>query len=450
MKKELTPKPSINRKDWADYQAILKEIEQLARLDAAGLMDRFRTHPEDAFSDLPRPGGGTVPFTRNGDVRFEQIARRGLRTMGAGGKRHHLTDVITALKVKFVSWQTSSLELSAERAHRLFEDAIAEVEAEHTALTHFLPCSLVAHHEPNRFRIGPVTFVLSSLFLSENETRIRQSEARGLQTGLAYEELAKFFSRFTWVASIEIAACAPDVSEKRARRIVQMALDLFKLCIGRARASDVRQGHDHNLPKETATLVLRQPEGFDLSWSRKMFDAVINDAWHLQISQIPFWKSAELVIEEYARNWEDMAEPYERFFDGLTWHGEAVSDPEPQSRLIKFWMAIERIVSLRANDDITCKAALLASKTSSDFAQQSKKVQQLYSRRSSVIHGSARRSRDESVLHAADTEELSRQVISAYLSMLMKLRADGDVSIDRLKAEYEKLRRRSVSARRKP
>jgi hypothetical protein len=442
----MIPNSILARKDFSDYEFVAQEVERLLKLEPRELLTYFAEHPEDGLCALPRPGGGDLPFTLEGERRFHQIALRGLHAMGTAAQRHYLPEVVRALKFEFVSRQSRSASITDENAHDLFEASVSGLTAAYTPLVHFIPCCIVVHTQPPRFKIGPVNFVLRDIFFKENNSALLESQGSAGGSQGSYDEVQRFFSRFRWVATVPMGACDPTVSKDGARKFVQLALDVFKLFIGSARAAGVRQGHDHTAPVETANLV-SHPERFSFSWGRKMYDAVVVDDWYDIMSKWEAWTLAELAIEEYFQAWGDVAEPYQRFLDALTWHGEAVSDPEPQSRLVKFWIAIERTVSLRSNDDVTLKAALLSSKHGMDFQNQFKKCQRLCGKRSSIIHGSALRESDQFIPDALAVEALSRTVISSYLFLLDNMRRKGEVSVEGLKAEFNQLRTQFGSPR---
>src|SRR2546426_4398244 len=342
---------SLARKDFRDYQFILEELERLLKMSPAELLTYFGQHREDAFYTLPRGSGGELPFTKKGETHFQEIAIRGLEALGADGRKHFLPSVVDALKSEFMSERTEDPPLTEDNAHEVFDTAIAKVETEFRQLTHFVPCSIVIHQEPSRFKIGPVEFVLRDLFFKENEAALLRSQesATGFEWG--HEELRKFFNRFFWVASVTIDAADKKISRDRARKAIQMALDVLKLFIGTARAAGIRQGYDHGMPTETASLVSVEAGTFSLSLRRGRHDAVLMDHWYDGISRSEPWQLAESVVTAFLTRWDDLPEPHQRFMDGLRWHGEGVSDPEPQSRLVKFWVAIERVVSLRSRDN---------------------------------------------------------------------------------------------------
>jgi hypothetical protein len=238
---------------------------------------------------------------------------------------------------------------------------------------------------------------------------------------------------------VTIEAADGEVSTDRARKVIQMSLDLLKLIVGKERGAGIRQAYDHALPTQTASLVSAEGKGFAPSWGSRSHDAILNEDWYEMISKSNAWRIGESVLQSYSNAWEEPREPYQRFLDALRWHGEGISDPEPHSRLVKYWTAIERMVSLRSNDNVTRKAALLSCRDAQDFPDQFQKCQRLHGKRSAVVHGSASRGVEESEAIASEVENLSKGIICSFLSLLRNLEATGQCDRKALEAEFQLL-----------
>lgn len=433
--------PRVNRarKDFKDFKFIGQELGRLLDMQPSELRKHLVEHPEDFFATLSGPDGDALFFTAEGERRFRQIAVRGLDAIGAARRKHFLPEIVEKLKAEFIGRKVAKFIISEENAHDLFDASLAAATAEHVPLVHFIPCSVVAGDRPPRFDIGPVSFVLSKTFLEENDLALRKCLDMTQGPQWAYEGIHRFFAGFHWVARVSVDACEPTVSQRRARKIAQFALDLFKLIVGSGRASNVRQGYDLGMPISTATLISPEPDRFSFSLHREAHDVALADSWHSVLLSSRGWKIAESVVETYSKTWDDLPEPLQRFLDGLTWHGEAVSDLEPQSRLVKFWIAIERVVCLQRSDNITRRAAVLTSKDRSDFENRFKVCQSLYGKRSSVIHGSAARGSEDFLALALSTENLSRAVLSSYLFIVENLRRHNQLTNSALKLAFGRL-----------
>ena len=405
----------LSRKDEKDYGFIVDEMSRFAKFVPGDLKKHYEDHPEDRLLFIPHPERGSLPISKAGHQRFWQIAERGLTAMGSEGKKYTISRVVHALELEFVRRLRDCPDsITDVSAHDIFVFVSKEIQAKHEPLEHFVPCTVVAHTVPPKFAIGPVAFTLRKNFFEENEPTLQlEDESR-------FNSLKEFFSQFMWVASVTVPASDREISTTRARIVIQYALNLFKLFVGSSRASRVRQGYSLGGPGYSSQLT-RGSQGFFIGWSRKMQDALVADDWHSYFSQSDAWKIAEGMIQLSLTDWNPLPELQQRFLDALTWHGEAISEPEPRGRLLKFWAAIERAVSTGTKVDVTKRAALLYSGQPEEFPNKFLLCQRLYSIRSSLIHGGKSHNIDAIGLDALKTEHISRDVLVASLYLFQKL-----------------------------
>jgi hypothetical protein len=84
-----TDRLTLSRKDYADYEFIVKESERLIALgDIKQRMKYYSEHKEDALSALLGSEGRALECTRQGAQRFTQIVARGLEALGPPARRH--------------------------------------------------------------------------------------------------------------------------------------------------------------------------------------------------------------------------------------------------------------------------------------------------------------------------------------------------------------------------
>jgi hypothetical protein len=271
---------TLSRKDYADYEFIYGEIKKLLGLSATELISYYQQHPEDRLHWLNRPDGFMFMFTLAGEKRFGQILDRGLKALGDEAHKHDRAKLLQKLKTELVIRAMNGSELTEGNAHNIFESAVTRLSSAHVVLTHYVPCSLVAHRKQTQWTVAQALISVSGQ--NENET-----------------------------------------------------------------------------------------------------------------SEIP-----------------------QRFLDGLAWHSDAISESDLPSRIIKFWTAIERVVTLKNGDPVTQRAALFNSKSKAEYPGKYKAAQSLYSKRSQIVHGTARRS--ESWYHdaAVESELFSQSVLFNYLNLL--------------------------------
>lgn len=437
----------LSRKDYADYEFVVRESERLLAMGIEARMEYYRDHREDVLSALWGKGGGSLECTRQGTQRFAQIVARGLEALGRNALKHSATTLTSALKAKFVD---NALEICAatteENAHDIFTSVVHEVEQGYKELTHYIPCSFAAHKEPVSLAIGPVQFVPRETFMQENDAALRDGREAESSSAWRYEELKRFFSVFDWVACVRVPPCDRSVSEQRSREVTQRALDLFKLIVGGEGARRVGQGHSLMAPNVLANLTSSDTDDFSISWSRQVPGAIVPDGWYRQVSEFKPWRTAESIISDHWKNWANIPEPQQRFLDALSWHGDGLCDPDTQAATLKFWTAIERVVSFREGDPVTRRAALLSVSDASQFSTRFKQCQSLYTHRSRILHGNECCKTPKSSGIVIQMEELSKKILMFYLSMVAELQAKGTLTRHAMQdvfTKYEELSRKA-------
>lgn len=408
---------TLARKDYNDYEFILQEIGQLAVLNGPELMKYYSEHRHDALHMLQASSGNYLPATNAATGRFEQIVSRGLAALGKEGHRFDPNKVLGALKREFAVFleNPGDRTLTDENAHDLFKAAVQSVGSSHEALTHYIPCSVVAEVNPDRFTIGPVTFSLMEHFLKEHSGTLRQSGHWLGEKGFAVFE--SLFSEFLWVASIAVPKCDLSVSRERASTGVQAALDLFKLFVGGDRARYVGHAYSHAPRFKLANLASSDLVTFRFSFSAQSPNAIVADDWFRYFSRAPEWKVANALLLAYWHSWGRASEPVVRFGEALAWHGDAISERDANARVVKFWTAIERVVTLKEGDPVVARAATISIVEDAEDAKWLSYCQKSYGQRSNIVHGAKRYDALQSGRIAARAESLSRNVLLGYLSL---------------------------------
>lgn len=449
------PNSRIAEEDYRDYEFILADLERNIGLSPEQQIERFRADPWAAFSGLKAANGFDLPLSREAQNRFSLIASRGLKEVGPSAQAHSFNRVVQALKEGLSSMIQSGFVPGADDAHEIFRSALRNLSAGYKEVIYHVPCSVVAERTYPKFNIGPVEFALRDQFFAENESAIQQFVADSSNQKVAEILLARtraFYSEFQWIGSVAISPCDSEVSRPRARREIQKALDVFKLFVGGARASHVKQAYDLTTASAYAELVSSPTGTFSVGTGGKMRDAILNDQWYQQVTSSPAWAPMGAVLLNYHDAGDSLDEIQTRFLDALSWHSDAISEQEPGAKIIKFWTSIERI--LRASPgDIDTRAAVLSSNTAREFEKHSQRFDQAYrKRRNDVVHGNANRASESWYSEAVGaSEEASKNVLFQYLYSIPRIRVlGGTTDRKKLKAwlrsldgDAERLRKRS-------
>jgi hypothetical protein len=175
------------------------------------------------------------------------------------------------------------------------------------------------------------------------------------------------------------------VGEDRAREAIQSSVDLFKLFVGSSRGARIGHAYLAGLPRYSSTLY-SDSVGFHTTQTWAWGNATVKDDWLDDVVGFRPWIFGEEAISERLQSWERLPDPVQRFLDALAWHGDGVSEPNAAARILKFWTAIERTVSLRIRDKVSTRAAIFSA-DANEFPGQFEKCQRLYSLRSEIVHG---------------------------------------------------------------
>lgn len=327
--------------------------------------------------------------------------------------------------------------LTDENAHDLFRKAVQSVAELHEALTHYIPCSVVSQTKPDKFTIGPVTFSLMEHFLKEHSEGLRQSGDWLGEKG--FSKFRSFFSEFLWVAAIAVPKCDLSVSQERARNGVQAALDLFKLFVGGNRARYV--GHAYGTAPRFRLSDLASRDGgiFRLSFRAQSPDAIVADDWPRLFTPAPEWKVANALLLTYWHSWGKAPEPVVRFWEALAWHGDAISEPDANARVVKFWTAIERAVTLKQGDRVVKRAAAISIEENEVYPEWLGYCEKSYVYRSNIVHGTKRYAPLQSKRMAAHAERLSRNVLLGYLAFAGEAGSLKALTKDHLQRMFKKI-----------
>jgi hypothetical protein len=412
------PLARISAKDCEDYAFIGRELERLATLPIEAQIANFRGDPWGSLFTLKGANGSEFPLSRAGQERFVQIAKRGLKALGAAAADHRIERVLEKLKDELSTSVLNGFVPTDENSHTIFSIAIEKLKSEYKEVTHYIPCSLVSQRRTENFNIGPVSFQLRERFIKDNGHRIVTLEVESKNAEFAQNlrtRLYSFFGDCQWVASITIPACDEKVSRRRAHSVLQKALDVFKLFVGSARASDVKQAYDLRTPSDYVDLSSSSGTFFFVIGGRS-HDAILNDEWYEQVVTQPALPIITRILWNYCARRSDSDELQARFLDGISWHSDAISEQDSGARIVKFWIAIERILGSSREANLCSRAAVLISDNPADFRKRAQDLSTAYQRRSAVVHGSANRA-NESWYETAMriSEEASSVVLFQYL-----------------------------------
>jgi len=409
-----------------DVEFILSECVRFSKMDSADLQN---IPAFEALSFLPHPSGrgimicGVSAYQRIGDIADLAISR----SLYTG--RIHRQSVIEKLKQVIVQRFLCELrELEAREVSKAVNWAINSAAKGTSDTVHLIPCHLGHTKNPEKFSIGPVMFertdsVIHRLRADFDDFVDREPNENNKDTARFYRDKSiEYYNTFGWIAEIKIAGCDNLISESRATRIVQYAIDCVHLLVGSHHSKHIRIGGPSFAPDRRAKIVLNAEGKLSISASVDWLSDGLPEGWWKALNSKDRVELLALIgcAIEAGCGLPHPAPLAQRFLDAVSWFGEAVRDPFRASRLIKYVTAIERILSTKNEEKLAetlaDRGSAMAMIVEGDSREvMRRKFKSVYDLRSRLVHGS--RSPHDLGLGQGliDAEQLTRSVLFGAL-----------------------------------
>lgn len=377
---------------------VLAEVERLQRLiREQGLAALPR---EDALNWLPDPrdNGFHILCGREAAKRIGLLAEHAAR--GAGISRQverksidrHLRAILSR---RFIGEDRA---VSLGEVEQALAEAGRLAAAERASRIHFVPCHLVFVQDPPQFAIGPVRFLTKARFRARLAGPLWASRDYLRRDHRFVRDLIAYYGSFRWVAEIDIPDCDRKTSEARAIEVATRAIDCLHLLIGPGHSRRMRVGGP-DLTRGLRGSFAISDDGLELEAGYPSAGHVGFEAgWFAEFETHPDWGR---VLALCGLALEAAIEPglkrplSHRFLDAIHWYGEAVRDPNPAARAVKYVMALERLLMTEGRNDkiaptIVERLAALCCEPGSpnSYEQWRSDAQTAYSLRSKLVHGS--------------------------------------------------------------
>jgi hypothetical protein len=352
------------------------------------------------------------------------------------------------------------LEANEETAALLLQDAFATLKKSLIVTEHYFPCVFFPGGSSDEFSVGPVTFVRRKKFFQDKKLAFRQSieiEAaahithvntlvtQGFSRARSYNEAEsrqlvrslqaraiRMYRRYPWVACVRVVDCDENISQERAARAVDMALHVVRVLLGAQSTKRLTLAWSQSEPIHAAHLYADSKNVIKTSLSWSSLEPVGVSNWHEELMRYP----TELdVLGSALRTIADPVEIYhlhQRLIDAIHWFGDAATDSNPSSSIVKYVSVIERLFfGVRSSDRKKTFANRIASVLKAFGCDESvsahEKACKVYQDRSNFLHGEYSPTKDVEHKIVCDAENLSRMCLlcSAQLYPMM-LRAFGN------------------------
>lgn len=363
------------------------------------MLDRGeRTSRNDWFRTIPHPSGcGSLPVGRDAYDRIgalaAEAARRGniTRRTDPATLRAELTKRLTQMFV------TEGIEPDRKSVARLLREVHQAISAGFDTQVHVLPCHLSAIAEDAALDFGPVKFIgraAARRLLARGllNSRRRDVDAYRRDRSVIVQGL-KFYAGYRWFAAVTITHSDGRRSAELARRAATSALDCLQLLIGARHSRRMTlYGPGSSYERSFSLGVARDELSFSMTTS-SVGEVGLPAGWiaTLQADYSIAIERIGVILESVAQ--ADLDRPLSRrFLDAAQWFGEAVRDPSPSTRLIKYVLALERLVltgeAFGLTETVSARvAALCIGLDDRDPAALKADFKRVYDMRSKLAHG---------------------------------------------------------------
>jgi len=375
--------------DRRDLQRICDGLAAYATSDPKAIMERLKTHKEDALCTVrDYSGNGDLMCTRNGYNAIIQLAERHRESLPVPDD-YSVDELVEGIRRHVV--RTIVDEDDDTAAAHLLSEATNEARKNHKQRTYHFPCVVVPFEEPSLFRIGTVTFTAAKSFPNVFQQELQSYVKEHSDEKYANERVQKFqeyLLSFGWLATVCVPPCAESISKRRAEAAVTTAINLLRLVFGVHYGRDMRVAHTaFTQPSKTEYAVTRNGK-IHFAWARTFSGALVEKTWYLQMQNWQgFWNLAGHLLETTVAG--KRSEISARVEDALTWFGESAFEDAPGKRIVNFVAALERLTTTESfsSHKFCSRVAMLAYDDEKEFHKAYWDAYAIHIARSQVIHG---------------------------------------------------------------
>jgi hypothetical protein len=464
------PKTSKEEQNIADATFVIEELNRFITMDPRDVIRHIREHPEDAFATLRGPRGGILFCGKTAYDRFEQIADRTIKRGSAEEKTFDRRDYVRALRDAFAKvFIEGAKPVTQGSVMRFINRARELATADLVHVTHHLPCVVFYDRAPDHFSVGPVTFTTRERFLAQQEEELRryrnsnfsafaaglrkrQSELSDAEVEAESAEFAdkhiegirSYYLEYEWVASVLIPPAHGSVSQLRAERTVDAALDVLRLFVPTF-PERYRRANAPKTPFHTRELMTNASGRLISAMRQGGRGAPALEGWYEGVmSDAPeLWQEFERAIGRLTKG-DKPDELTQRLVDALNWFGQAVVEANPAAAIVKYTAALERLTITGHVDQgleamvIKHVAFLNGDRTDKSAREIIDDLGKLYQMRSDLMHGSLSPYDDSVPAVLRIGWEVTRWSLLRAALVFRSLRASGKANRKDLGTVYEK------------
>lgn len=447
--------------NFRDFSHIIGEMNHFTQLINDNKFSEISREDHLRFIDNPNEIGHKT-IGRRGSLLFQEVSKRALNADETIRYRASLQTIRKAIEWHFADQILKSKKrLTSDLADKIVGKAVKYVrENKIKTVTHYIPCILAQETDRPEFSIGQVRFQTTDAFFEEYGSKItehtKSTEAKftqdekllilGARSRLLLakdhgwpvveikksaryfeDNLREYFSSYRWIASTKTEGFDNTIGERVARASVETALNIMRLFIGGYHADHFRLGGGFRDESKGVTLTEDQQGKLLISTTRRNEDATLGDDWldFLFSPESEGWIHTAGSLISFIQSGISVPLLYQRLIDALWWYGEAVSEPLPHAKVIRYANALEVFLGTSSKDishQLALRASYLCSKdVISEGSEWYDKTKKFYDARSRLVHGRMSPMDPEIDEYVSLGESISSKVLMDGLSWTLYL-----------------------------
>ena len=352
---------------------INRQLFRFAKMPPNELMAYLRKHPKDAFCQIPHPkGSGNLQCGSLAWNKLGELADLTLKLDSGLGRRVSRQQARKAVTNAFVTNVLQEVrEVNQETAMMVLQDALAILKNKLVVREHYLPCVLFDDDAPTEFSVGPVTFTQNAKFFKDKKSVFRHSVDVNTDAHIEYVNAAitqgflrenapnqdesrqivrkiqaravKAYRDYPWIASIKVTDCDERTSQERAVQATELALHIIRILLGAEPTRKIRLAWSRSNALHTAHLYADVHGVIHASVGANALGPVGVINWYKELIkgdlELAILGSALIPIV----NPIETSHLHQRLIDAINWFGDAATDANTSSSIVKYVSAIERL-----------------------------------------------------------------------------------------------------------
>ncbi|WP_188661957.1 HEPN domain-containing protein [Terasakiella brassicae] len=337
---------------------------------------------------FPAPTGGSYSAPKSVRERLYALAEKSLQNTPKLKGKMTINEFAEYLRPEIARIIYNKAIPDKDTVTKLLQRVRKKAVNDLKTLTHYFPCSLASDSRQMEFSIGPVTFT------SQKKWQEFISSEKHDNKDKYFDEARKYYSKFKWIASVDIEECSAQISEERAKKALEISLEALSAVFSSQGSEGLSFQNLIHSPIKTHRLIKEKGKEFNASTQISWKGHHLSENWFSEITQHGFnlylQAVGDIVSEQVKNNVTDLMR---RYIDALHWYGEGIREKDAGVKIIKLTSAIETLVFTKPHDSAKTRtfkersSSLIAFKNPQEYRNLKKKFNQMYDARSGVIHG---------------------------------------------------------------